>query len=341
MERALAEPGLGYYATSTERPTRDGDFLTAPELHPFFGRCLGRHLADSWTDLGRPSRFTVREWGAGHGALAEAVQAGLAADGSPLAGRLEWQPVDLAGRHPVAPTGPVVGVVLANELLDALPVHRLARLDGRLVELFVAWRDGWFVEEPGPPSTPALGARLRDEGVELAEGQRAEVSLAAIDWLARAAGELERGWLLVIDYGHPAAELYGRRRLAGSLVTYRDHRAGDDPFVAIGRQDITAHVDLTAIGAAAEAAGLLPAGHWRQADFLAGLGLGELLYDLGRRPDTDAPAYLLARSAVARLLDPRHLGGFHVLRWSRGLVEVASDAGARAIGPAGAQPPPG
>ena len=105
MERALTEPGLGYYATSALRPTRAGDFLTAPELHPFFGRCLGRALAATWADLGSPARFTVRESGAGRGTLRDSVLAGLEADGSALADAISWDAQDLPGRHPTPDPG--------------------------------------------------------------------------------------------------------------------------------------------------------------------------------------------------------------------------------------------
>ena len=125
--------------------------------------------------------------------------------------------------------------------------------------------------------------------------------------------------VLVIDYAHPAGELYSERRRWGSLLTYRDHRAGDDPFSAVGRQDITAHVDLTALARAGHEAGLSLLGSTTQARFLADLGLGRLLVELGEDPATDPETYLAARSAVARYLDPRHLGGFRVVAWGRRL----------------------
>ena len=141
MERVLTEPGIGYYASSELRPTRGGDFLTAPELHPFFGRCLARFIEGAWRRAGSPSRYLVREYGAGRGALRESAMAGLLADGSPLAGSVDWQAVDLPGR--TAATEEPADLVLANEYLDALPVHRLrqagslqrglGRLAGRLV----------------------------------------------------------------------------------------------------------------------------------------------------------------------------------------------------------------
>jgi SAM-dependent MidA family methyltransferase len=316
MQRALTEPQLGYYATSSERPTRSGDFLTAPELHPFFGRLMGRALEGIWQRLEKPLPFTVREYGAGRGTLEGSVRTGLDEDGSELLEALAWQSVDLA-----ADPGeePVVGAILANEYLDALPVHRLVCRRGRLLERYVTWRDGWFAEVEDEPSSPALAGVLQRDGVALAEGQAGEVSLDAVAWAGQLGRVLERGVAVVIDYGHPAADLFGPRRLAGSLMTYADQRAGDDPLVRIGRQDITAHVDLTAIDASARAAGLEPAGATTQARFLAALGLADLLWALGRQPGTPPEEYLLARSAAARFLDPRHLGGFAVRAWGKAI----------------------
>lgn len=337
MERVLTEPGVGYYAATATRPTREGDFLTAPELHPFFGRCLGRQLDEIWERLGHPAPFTVREWGAGRGTLARTVADGLAADGSPLTGVLDWQPTDLPGRHPDPPTGPFTGAVIANEYLDALPVHRVEQRDGRLLERFVTWAgagyraagaaaihraDGWFAEIADEPSTSALAAELAVAEVRLADGQLAEIRPGLARWASTAVNELAAGLLLVIDYGHPASVLYGPRRMAGTLVTYRGHVAGDDPFTAVGRQDITTHVDLTAVERGARTAGLTELGVTSQAEFLVSLGLGDLLSRMGLDPDTDGGAYLLARASVVRLLDPRALGGFRVLAFGRGIDRV-------------------
>lgn len=337
MERALTEPGLGYYAGTATRPTREGDFLTAPELHPFFGRCVGRQLDEIWQRLAHPARFTVREWGAGRGTLARTVAEGLAADGSALADALEWQPTDLPDRHPEPPAGHFAGAVIANEYLDALPVHRVEQRGGRLLERYVTWTgagyraagaaathqaDGWFAEVADEPSTVALEAELAVSGVRLAERQLAEVRPGLARWVSTAVNDLAAGLLLIIDYGHPASVLYGPRRMAGTLITYRGHVAGDDPFAAVGRQDITTHVDITAVERGARTAGLTELGSTSQAEFLVSLGLGDLLSRMGLDPDTDGGAYLLARASVVRLLDPRALGGFRVLAFGRGLDRV-------------------
>lgn len=317
MERALTEPGLGYYATSELRPTRAGDFLTAPELHPFFGRCVGRLLASAWHRLGSPEAFEVREWGAGRGTLGRTVRDGLASDGSALTGALDWRPVDLPGRHPLGADAPFQGAVVANEYLDALPVHRLVVREGRLREAWVTWGDDGFGWAEDELSAASLAEPIEAAGLQLAEGQVLEVRPGVATWVTDAVQGLREGVLLVIDYGHEPDELYGPRRMAGSLVTYRGHVAGDDPFGWVGRQDITAHVDLGDLRRAAVAVGLVPFLDTTLARFLADQGLGGLLSDLGRDPATDPQAYADARAAALRLLDPRHLGGQRVLAFDR------------------------
>ncbi|MDQ3406855.1 MAG: SAM-dependent methyltransferase [Chloroflexota bacterium] len=319
MDLALTAPGLGYYATSEKRPTREGDFLTAPELHPFFGQCVGRQLDEVWRRLGRPARFTTHEYGAGRGTLRDSVSDGLRADRSALADALDWVALDLPDRSDPVFERPLAGVVLANEYLDALPVHRLQQVGRAIGELYVTWQDGWFAEVFGGLSSPELAGPLTEAGVRLAEGQIADVSPGWSAFVGEASRHLASGLVLIIDYGHSAAELYGPRRMAGSLLTYGGHEVGSDPFRAVGRQDLTAHVDFSAVERAAVAAGLEPLWSTSQAEFLVGLGLGDLLRELGDTPGVDPAAYVEARVAVGRFLDPRHLGGFRVLGFVRGM----------------------
>ncbi len=307
MERALTEPGLGYYATSELRPTRAGDFLTAPELHPYFGRCLGRIVNAAW-EASASSPFRVLEFGAGRGTLRTDATDGLGFHAT-------WTRADLPDRSD--DDGARADLVIANEYLDALPVHRVVQHEG-LREAYVGWVDGWFSEVRGEPSTPELAAHLASDEVELHDGQRAEICLAAPRWLSTVAARLVPGGVvLVIDYGHDAAELYGPRRLAGTLLTYRGHEVGDDPFDAVGHTDLTAHVDVTALERAGADAGLVLIGSTTQGPFLARLGLGDMLAELGRRPGVEPQTYLEARASVSRLIDPRQLGGFRVLAWAR------------------------
>jgi SAM-dependent MidA family methyltransferase len=211
---------------------------------------------------------------------------------------------------------PVTGVILANEFLDALPVHRVVVRGGKLLELFVVWRDR-FAEVAAEPSTPELAARLALDGVDLAEGQVAEICLELETWLDDAAARLDRGFVIVIDYGYPAAELYGPRRLAGSLLGYRSHRVVDDPFADVGLTDLTAHVDFTAVARLAERRGFVSAGFATQQEFLVVAGLEPELKSLQTSPETTAEDYLRARSGIVHMLDPRHMGRFRVLTLER------------------------
>jgi SAM-dependent MidA family methyltransferase len=241
--------------------------------------------------------------------------------------------------------GPIVGAVIANEVLDALPTHRVQGaaapgghgggadtapdLDAApgaaaLLESFVDWRDDAFVEVVGPLSTPLLAERLASEGITLRAGQRAEICLAADGWVTDAAAGLERGVALLIDYGYPATELYDPiRRPDGTLAAYLRQRAHGDPYRAVGRQDLTAHVDTTAVERAAAAAGLTHLATTTQAQFLAGLGAGELLVGLQTGPDATLQRYLDARAALVRMIDPAAMGRFRVLAFGRGLDQAA------------------
>jgi len=343
MEVALYDPERGYYSSPTARPTREGDFLTAPELHPVFGRLVGRQLVEIWERLGRPDPFVIREHGAGAGTLGLTAIEGIREDGSPLVDAVRYQPVEInryrrAELHDrfeaagltdliAAPTGPLVGVLLANELLDALPVHRVEMRDGGLLETFVDWDGTVFCDRSGPPSSGGLVERLIAEGIELSDGQRAEICLVLDEWVAGVTADLVRGCLLVVDYGHPAAELYGPTRREGTLRAYIGHRVHDDPYRHVGRQDLTAHVDITALERAAETAGLTVLGRTTQAEFLTGLGIGEVLARSAQSTTAALAGYLELRGAVVRLLDPRAMGAFRVVLAGRSLPAEPTLAG--------------
>jgi SAM-dependent MidA family methyltransferase len=339
MERALYELRLGYYGQRADRPTDAGDFLTAPETHPIFGWTIARRVEEMWTLMGRPSPFDLIEYGAGSGTLGLSILDGLHRHGSTdLLESIRYEPIEsnphrlddlrdgfkragfsrllaAVGSPSIGPV-PVAGVILANEFLDALPVHRVVVRGGKLLELFVVWRDR-FAEVAAEPSTPELAARLALDGVDLAEGQVAEICLELEPWLDDAAARLDRGFVIVIDYGYPAAELYGPRRLAGSLLGYRSHRVVDDPFADVGLTDLTAHVDFTAVARLAERRGFVSAGFATQQEFLVVAGLEPELKSLQTSPETTAEDYLRARSGIVHMLDPRHMGRFRVLTLER------------------------
>jgi SAM-dependent MidA family methyltransferase len=341
MELALYEPGHGYYRSPDRRPGREGDFLTAPEAHPIFGRCVARFVASVWSALDRPSPFTIVEYAAGAGALAEPLLAGVVTESPDLSAAIRYRPVEIERqrdaelRERLGAAGfldaiaeddaaPIVGVAIANELLDALPTHRVRVREGGLREVFVGWAGDRFVDVEGPPSTPALAQRLEREGVRLGEDQEAEVCLQLDRWIASAAAGVERGVLVLIDYGDRADRLYDpRHRPAGTLLAYVRHRAHGDLYRAIGRQDLTAHVDVTAIETAARSAGLEPLGVTTQGPFLAELGAGDLLVELQSGQGASLSAYLEARAALVRMIDPAAMGSFKVMAYGRGVPRGA------------------
>jgi SAM-dependent MidA family methyltransferase len=338
MELALYDPDGGYYRSASARPGRGGDFITAPELHPIFGETLAAAVVAIWRDLAEPGRFVIREHGAGDGALAVPLLDAAVAMEPRLGPALRYQPVDVDPRRietvqaRLATAGLAShvdgdldrstgfdGVVIANEVLDALPVHRVRDREGRLREIAVdLGPDDAFVEVEIDPSTAALAQRLMADGVELVDGQTAEICLALDDWVAAAAAPLRRGVLLLIDYGFPAAELYDPvRRRDGTLRAYLRHQVNDDPYRHVGRQDLTAHVDVTAVERAAHAAGLTTLGITTQAEALVGLGIEARLQAIQADPATTVETYTLVRSALMRLLDPAAMGRFRVMAYGR------------------------
>jgi SAM-dependent MidA family methyltransferase len=342
MQLALYHPEHGYYLTAERRPGRGGDFLTAPEASAYFGLTLARQIAEFWERLGRPETFEIREYGAGIGTLAYDVIAGLSEAAPEAMPALRYRLVEpnryrlrqaldamaevglgnmVVGEE--IPDGvdpePITGVVLANEVADAHPVHRLVVRDGELRERYVTWQAGTFAEEEGPLSADVtdIPAYLSRQGVALEEGAAYDVSPAAAEWFASVARGLERGYAMVIDYGYPAPELFQRHRLEGTVRGYIAHTVTDDPFLRVGYQDLTAHVDFTALREAGEREGMLFAGFTTQAALLASLGLGERLVALQRDPDAALGDYLSAQAVVLRLIDPGGLGRFGVLLMAR------------------------
>jgi SAM-dependent MidA family methyltransferase len=335
MELALYDSEGGYYRSPNARPGRAGDFLTAPELHPIFGELVGRAIGQIWQVLGHREPFLVLEHGAGEGALAEPLlhatppgvhYAAVEVDERRLAGlRARLAAAGLSDRLEPSTPSSFDGIVLANEVLDALPVHRLRRREDGIHELGVdVDPDGSFIEVEMPAPTSAAVERLSAEGIELVDGQTAEVCLALDDWIATASAPVRRGVLLLIDYGAPANELYDPvRRRDGTLRAYLRHQVSADPYRFVGRQDLTAHVDVTAVERAARAAGLTTIGITTQAEALMGLGIEERLRAIQADPTTTFEAYAALRSALLRLLDPAAMGRFRVMAFGRDWPDAA------------------
>jgi len=299
---ALYEPGLGYYSAGARKLGAAGDFITAPEVAPVFSRCVAVQCAEVLRSLGGGD---VLELGAGSGAMAAEMLAELEELQSLPARYLildisadlrQRQRETLAGAVPHLlarvcwldrlPDG-LVGVVVANEVLDAMPVERFVVRDGLILTLDVTWRSGRFemVESPADAGMRDRVERIRAEaGANWPDGYCSELNAALEPWLASVADSLGRGVALFIDYGLPRRELYAAERSAGTLLCHFRHRFHDDPLVNVGLQDITAWVDFTAVAEAGERAGLEVAGYTTQAHFLIG---NDLAQRVGAEPPTD------------------------------------------------------
>lgn len=332
MELALYAPGLGYYSGGSRKFGEGGDFITAPELSPLFSRCVARQCAQILEAL---SGGELLEFGAGSGVMAAEILAELE--------RLERLPhhyfiVELSGelrqrqQQTINARLPHLiervvwldelpesfrGVILGNEVLDAMPVQRFMVAEGRVREVGVTWREGKFADVLLAQSTPAVTAAvtaLLDEA-GLAEGYRSELNLAAQEWMATLAQLLEAGAILLIDYGFPRREYYHPQRSEGTLMCHYRHRAHGDPYRFIGLQDITAHVDFTAIAEAAYQHGLHVAGYTTQASFLLASGLLEMAAE-----PRDTRAQMVCASQIKRLVQPEEMGElFKVLALTRGI----------------------
>ena len=334
MEAALYAPGLGYYAAGAMKFGAAGDFVTAPELTPLFGRTLARAIAPVLADSpeGDKTRGDILELGAGSGKLALDVLGELERlDALPARyailevsadlrarqqARIVQERPDLAHRVHWLDALPAAfeGVILGNEVFDALPVevlHWTAR--GPQAHGVVQQGEG-FAWQDRPIEDPAL--RARAEALDLAPGYLSEISLAADGLIAALGHSLQRGLILLIDYGFSAGEYYHPQRHMGTLRAHYRHHALDDPFYLPGLCDLTAHVDFSALARAGLESGLDLTGYASQANFLLNAGLTELLM---QTPPTDAAAFLPQSNAVQRLVSPAEMGDlFKVIALTKG-----------------------
>lgn len=324
MDAALYHPEHGYYASCARRIGTDGaDFFTASDAGEWFGRCLARQIAEFDGLLGGPDPFVVVEWGAGRGLLARDVRTALDAEFVELARRLEYVAVDRsaamrvetaerAGVRALAPedlpetVGPHCGCAVAVELFDALPVHRVRRRQGRLVEVAVGLdRDGSLCEVEVEPAAAVLDEAER-WGLAPADGDEAEVGLDLAPTLARMSASLRRGFVIVIDYGHESHELRGGAHRSGTLLAYSRHRTSTDYLARAGLQDLTAHVPWSALVEHGQQLGLRWLGATTQDRFLVANGILEAFESPpGRHSD---PEQVRARMRAMTLIHPEGMG---------------------------------
>ncbi len=319
MELALYDEHEGYYMTvgsPTSAEAQDdsrigwaGDFYTSSDVHPLFARCLIKQICEIDELLGRPSPFTVVEMGPGKGLLARDLLRACGDEDSNLFSRLRYLLIERSpvmkqiqernlstyvekgwsiAWHPSLQDlneESVHGVVLSNELVDAFPVHRVKKVkEDQLNEVFVHYQDGQFCEYLDKPSTPEISDYLNAYGAgglqQWPDGYCTEVHLESVRWMKDVAHVLQRGFVLTVDYGHTASDYYDSSRSDGTLLCYHKHTASSNPYVRVGEQDITAHVNFSALAIQGAQVGLTVTGFTNLMNFLLGLGVDAMLADV-------------------------------------------------------------
>lgn len=304
MEMALYYPELGYYSSVNEKFGKGGDYFTAPLFSNIYGNIIARQLEEMWHLAGK-KEFTVVEYGAGSGALCADILDHLQENrplykdlryciieksdslrekqkkffsGLPIFQKIQWL-------YSIDEISAFTGCVLANEVLDNFSVHKVVMKEKELMEVFVDHSNGFI--EVLKPATANLKEYFTDLDVELPGDFCAEVNLEAIEWLKSISASLTKGFIITIDYGFPSSELYQSYRSLGTIVCYYKHAVNDLPYSNIGQQDITAHVNFSALDLWGTRSGLMNCGFTTQSQFLSGLGLTEYLRKLELKQKND------------------------------------------------------
>lgn len=340
MRECLYHPVHGYYSQPEVR--RFADYYTSVDVHPIFGRLLARQFAEMWELLGRPREFQVVEAAAGTGRLANHVLSFAQACSPEFYQALRYVAVERsparcdqlasrlatflqAGRCQASieiPASIPEGCVFSNELLDALPVHRVIQKDGTLQEMFVTIEDDLLTEFAASLSSCAISEYFSAQGITLMEGQNAESGLEACDWITEIGRRLQRGFVVTIDYGHEAAELFDAHHMAGTVLAYASHRGSEEFYAAPGLQDLTAHVNFTALRQWGERVGLETLGLISQTAFLLALGKKNEFADLYEQ-GMDETERVRARMQLKTLIFPEGMGErFQVLVQQKGVPEA-------------------
>lgn len=338
MRECLYHPVHGYYSKSESQ--RFADYYTSVDVHPVFGRLLARKFAQMWERLDRPKEFVLAEAGAGVGRLAQHILDFCEAKLPEFCGTVRYVGVERSAsrreqalgrldRHAAVgrfrsaaeiPQQIPSGCVFSNELIDALPVHRVVTGERGLQEILVGCEQARFVDVVAPVSTCAINEYFAAQGIALHEGQYAEAGLEACDWITEVGRRIERGFVLTIDYGHRAGELFDERHMRGTLLAYKAHRVNKDFYASPGEQDLTAHVNFTALETWGQRSGLETEEFTSQTAFLLALGQPnefEDLYDPGQAEVEQ----VRARLQLKTLIHPEGMGErFHVMLQRKGLL---------------------
>jgi len=300
MDLVLYHPEYGYYVSEREKTGKRGDYYTSTDVHPVFGRLIARQLEQMWKLSGK-GKFTLVEMGAGKGWLCHDIINSIKNRYPEFFSMIDYKIVEIS-KNLIKKQANLLeglgcnvswgsfsqdgfsfeainGCFLSNEFVDSLPVHLVVVQDGRLREIYVKIKDGVFTETIDDLSNPLLEDYFNELNINLVEGQRVEVNLKAMDWMRSVSEYLKSGFVITVDYGYPAEELYSEDRYRGTLMCYHKHTTSEDPLVRVGNQDITSHVNFSSLMQRGARFGLSTTGLVKQSHFLLGLGILDEMKD--------------------------------------------------------------
>lgn len=346
MSLVLYHPKYGYYTKNNSQIGQKGDFFTSSSLGKDFGELLAEQFVEMWQFLGRPNNFSLVEMGAGQGFLAQDVLTYLHDEYPNFYANLKYIIVEkspnliktqkdnlallLSNSANICwknwqeiEENSIVGCFFSNELVDAFPVHKIIKINDEIKEVYVIIKDDLLTESTGDLSTNKIKKYFQLIEVNLLDSAyenqyQTEVNLTSLDWIEKVSNRLKKGYLLTIDYGYSAQKYYHPQRSNGTLKCYYQHRHHDNPYLNIGNQDITCHVDFTALKKQGNLCDLKTIGFTKQALFLMALGLGNRFLSLSE-VKIPLPDILQRRDYLHQLINPNGLGGFCVLIQAKGL----------------------
>ena len=350
MDLVLYHPEYGYYSSAVVDIGKKGDFFTSVALGKDFGELLAIQLQEMWQKLGYPKLFTVVEMGAGNGNLAKDILSYWSSNNPEIIAHLQYIIVEKSlslkqiqqralqefnGRIDLKWQSweyllddSLVGCCFSNELLDAFAVHQVVIDSDKLQEIYLTVENDSIKEIQDDVSTEDIYKYFDLVAIdwtnrEYPKNYRTEVNLAALDWLNTVSKKLQQGYILTIDYGYPAVKYYHPQRSQGTLQCYYQHRRHNNPYVNLGQQDITAHIDFTALENQGKLVDLETLGLTKQGMFLMALGIGDRLNDLSSGK-YNVMEILQRRDALHQLINPMGLGGFGVLIQGKNLTKEQS-----------------
>lgn len=323
MDMALYDPELGYYTSERTKIGREGDFYTSSHLHPVFGFMIGRQIEEMWEIMGKPENFSIIEIGAGEGYVCRDMLYNLR-------GRtffkilnyiiIEINPIMMAKQKKVIndcsekvtwvsslrQIRNIRGCFFSNELFDALPVH-IVQMNDELNEIYINVNRGILTEEMSDLRNTAIAEYFDENKITFNKGYRTEVNLKMGELLDEIGNSLEEGFIITVDYGYSALEYYSEERNRGTLMCYYNHQLNENPYQHIGQQDITAHVNFSAVKNRGEKNNLKTVGYCSQGAFLLSLGIDEEI----RKLFETSSDYLFELARIKKLIMPQAMGDSH------------------------------